>query len=440
MLNSRSKPYIIPEYSLTSDLLPFLICNLQYRYQNKGTLPPSMPKQLWFGEFIHGVMEESYLQWQINENKIKAINTEKVGKESEEGKERKQEKINSKDLKNIANQEADNIKKFPWNWLKDIRPIEELIDKRLRVKGLYPPSSLFCPYSQPNNDSRICEDNNHPHKKIASSRCENIINLWGPHLFPLIDEAEVMVKGMRVMPDIGYDLIGYDLRSDYYSVNGIIDVLSSINIKDHSNLDNLILNYLKNEDFFKEKIETIETEDFEIIIDYKGMKRPPVDSENWKHHKWQISTYAWLREMQEDSKPIIAGIIFYLNELVPSTEDIISIKEEVIMETTDIFPKDKDLEILLKWNEVDEYITFSEQLRMDRSIRIIEIDESYVSKALKEFDNVVSEIEKSIIMESNGNSLKDSWKATSKEKRTCDACDFKSFCPNKKIKTPMRVP
>lgn len=51
------------------------------------------------------------------------------------------------------------------------------------------------------------------------------------------------------------------------------------------------------------------------------MKRPRVGSKNWIHHEWQLLIYAWLRSKQEESKPIITGIIFYPNKLVPSIED-----------------------------------------------------------------------------------------------------------------------
>ena len=102
-LSIRPQPYIIPEYSLTGDLLAYLTCGLQYRYHNKGALPPSTPVQLWFGEFIHGVMEGALLKWQSDTNS----------------------------------------RRFPWVWDPDIREIEVNIDRRLKARGLYAPSRLY---------------------------------------------------------------------------------------------------------------------------------------------------------------------------------------------------------------------------------------------------------------------------------------------------------
>lgn len=402
-LPSRSRSYMIPEYSLTGDLLSFLTCNLQYRYQNKGTLPPSKPVQRWFGEFIHGVLEEAYFHW-------KQDNTQ-----------------------------------FPWDWKEDIRPIEDLIDLRLQVRGLYPHDEdlFFSILNKQDEEMTIDDLNEHDHKKLASARAEKAINIWGKYLFPLIDSSELLIKGVRPMPNYNEKIS----RSNYYGINGVVDVLTSMKINknlEQSNLDNYnnkIIDFLKKDPEFQKRIsEFDEGDDYEIIIDYKGMKRPPVrvlDSkieDKWENHKQQILTYSWLRSKQEDANPIVAGIIFYLNELVPSKEDLVLIKDEINNDLTDVGQEyQSDVDLINKWEEEDKAPEISDDFKIKRSIRIINVNETEQDEALLKFDSVVANIENSLIKEMKGCKIQDAWKADSDE-RTCSACDFKTFCKNNSVK------
>lgn len=399
-LPSRSKAYMIPEYSLTGDLLSFLTCNLQYRYQNKGTLPPSKPVQRWFGEFIHGVMEEAFIQWSQNKTE------------------------------------------FPWDWKTDIRPIEDLIDLRLQARGLYPhDEELF--FSSTNHEVENLND--HDHKKLASARAEKAINIWGKHLFPLIDSSELLIKGIRNMPQYNKNRS----RSNYYGINGVVDVLTSMKINktlEQSNLDtysNKIIEILKKDEDFKKRIKDAkDEEDYEIIIDYKGMKRPPIEvkdpkaEDKWENHKQQILTYSWLRSQQEDAKSIFAGIIFYLNELVPSKEDLLLIQDEMknnLIDDETLRKYENDFRLIENWQEDDKAPELSDEFKIERSIRIINIDEEEIAKSLEKFDEVVYKIEESLINEMKGCKIQDAWKAESDE-RTCSACDFRTFCKNNKNK------
>ncbi|WP_298498671.1 hypothetical protein [uncultured Methanobrevibacter sp.] len=386
----KSKSYMIPEYSLTGDLLSYITCGLQYRYQNKGALPPSKPVQRWFGEFIHGVMEESFNQW-------------KFGK-----------------------------KEFPWDWKDDIRPIEDEIDLRLQVRGLYPhDEDLFFSINQPGQDLKREDLNEHDHKKLASARAEKAINIWGEHLFPLIDSAELLIKGLRPMPNYDKNIS----RSNYYGINGVVDVLTSTKIN-RMHEERTSANNNKIVNFIKSNIKENSIGEYEIIIDYKGMKRPPIkvadplSEDKWENHKQQILTYSWLRSKQEDAKDISAGIILYLNELVPSKEDLMMIKEEIRDNLTDVPQNgefEKDVETIENWKEEDKAPELSDEFKIARSIRFIEINDKEKRKALKKFDNVVCDIENSLIREMKGCKIQDAWKAEA-DKRTCLACDFKTFC------------
>ena len=386
-LSVRPKPYKIPEYSLTGDLLAYLTCGLQYRYHSKGALPPTTPVQLWFGEFIHSVMAEAYLRWKHNPQ----------------------------------------LQRFPWKWQPEIRDIELEINQRLSARGLQPPPRLFCPYTSTSTMQGLCQDANHPHQLIASRRTEAAINAWGQHLFPLIAEPEVRLKGIRDMPNYQPAVS----RCNYYGVRGIVDVISSINLTS-APPGNLILHHLDQNPRLRQIIANLNSPEYEIIIDYKGMRRQPQSDPNnptWLHHRWQILTYAWLRSQQPQSRPIVAGILFYFNELAPSQWDIENLQYEVANNFTDVMPTGQDLQNIRGWRRRTSVPSLTTTFREQRSIRIVPVDEPSIQSSLTNFDAVVSQIESSVLSETRGNPISGCWRINP-VRRTCVACDFKTFCPN----------
>ncbi len=383
-ISKRDRPYRIPEYNLTGDLLAYLTCGLQYRYQNRGSLPPSTPVQLWFGEFIHGVMEEAYLEWDQDPSR----------------------------------------RRFPWSWDPEIREIEIRINERLKARGLNSPPWNFCEHDSSHTQQGLCPDANHPHKLIASQRTETAINTWGQHLFPLIQEAEVRLEGIRNMPNYQQGVS----RCNYYGITGVIDVISSVNLQNAPS-GNLILHYLHQNPQLQQVIDNLSSAEYEIIIDYKGMRRPPTNDPNWQHHEWQVLTYAWLRSQQPQSNPIVAGIIFYLNELALSREDMELLKQDVSNNQTDVMPQGLNLTAIQNWRRRTDPPPLSLPFREQRSVKIMPVTDSLLDYSLDRFDNVVSDIETCVLSETRRGTIVHSWNPNAVE-RNCTACDFKTFCPN----------
>jgi hypothetical protein len=113
-------------------------------------------------------------------------------------------------------------------------------------------------------------------------------------------------------------------RARRYTVTGVVDVLTSVELRE-ADPGNRIVAELLRDAALRTGLESGAT--FDVIVDYKGMRRPLPSGDTWSEQAWQLRTYAWLRQQQVPERRVIAGVLLYLNELVPARaglEDLVS--------------------------------------------------------------------------------------------------------------------
>jgi hypothetical protein len=364
LLAVRPPVHTLPSYSLTSDLLGFLRCGLQYRYSRIGNLPPSHPVQLWFGQFIHAVLEEGYRQ-------------------TKEGK----------------------MKLPPWSE-DELKGIMDRIDRRLAARN------IRCW----DEDSEI----------LGRLRATAAVNELGPLLFPLINQAEVRVRGARKLPDEVKGVVTRDIER--YEMLGVIDVVTQVELFGPKFRGNKLL------ELIVEELPEDPPSEFEVIVDYKGMKRPDLAEKDTSHadiYEWQVHTYAHLRQSLS-TKRVIAGVLVYLNELVPTKTDFRLLQQALASKAKGvILPESgsKDEKMLRDWKSKDEIPTLSIDFRLKRAIRVIPISDVSIAKSLKEFDDTVGRIETCLAEEAKTGCVISSWEKNADHEPTCEACDSRTYCP-----------
>ena len=367
---------VVPEYSLTGDLLSYRRCAMQYRYYNGSSLPPSRPVQLWYGEFIHGVLEAAFRLWRARAATVP----------------------------------------FPW----PCDPLEEdgppsaprdgLARNDVRVIGW--PIEEALAFAGKRARSRKA-------RASAYGRAEAAINILGPHLFPLIADAEQKVIGTRLLPA---GPAGAMARSERYALHGVIDVLTNVQLAD-----------VEARNAIRDAVEAAcpgLRGPFEVIVDYKGSHRPEVGADHWDLGEWQVQTYAWLRGRQQSANPVAAGILIYVNELAPGSADMVRLRSEVGAGRTDVAPVrgDPDYYAIQAWTP-GAAPGLSIPFRLRRALRVIPVDAGSIQRATGRFDAIVSEIEGRIVDEERSGSIRSTWPPTCGEDETCNACDFRFFCP-----------
>lgn len=368
---------IVPDYSLTGDVLSFSRCRRAYRYYNGSSLPPSRPVQMWYGEFIHGMLERTYRLWRDTGGLPFPLPFTSFHEA-----ERQQEPpagLNPLDLRVIG-------------W-----PIEQA----LAHSGKFARSA----------DARIS----------AYERAEAAINQLGPHLFPLIDVAERKVIGTRNLPSSSDPVTE---RAARYVLQGIIDVLGHTQLNEQE-ADNPLKRAII------ERVPGLSGE-YEIIIDYKGARRPKVSSDprsDWVLGKWQVQTYAWLRAQQTDARPIAAGILVYVSELAPGTKEMEHLKIEMAQGLTDVVPEvgSADYYQVKTWTS-GAAAALSQEFRLKRALRVVPVNNESMIDATTMIDRVVQAIEDCVAEERRLTKIRQAWQANCDEADTCVACDFKVSC------------
>ena len=240
----------------------------------------------------------------------------------------------------------------------NIEQIEDEIIRRLAARGLrYRNGNLL---------------------EISNERGILAVNLLGRDLFPLVSRAELSLSSVRPMPPTG--------RADVYEVNSVVDVLTSVELAS-APADNRILQALEAcpevADVLREGRQN-PAFNFEVIVDYKGMSRPAITDRFLNDLRWQILTYAWLRSQQPDTVPVIAGVLIFVNELLPTVDETTELRRQVrsAPADTDVLPQDEDAQRLDAWRgRTSGRLILSEEFRYERALLVVPVTQTLIDQA-----------------------------------------------------------
>lgn len=382
VLGTRKLPYEVPSYSLTGDVISYARCGLQYRHSVLGRLPSTRPVQLWFGQFIHGVLEEAFRHY------------------------RETLLTNPKATVTFTDDECDQF-------------IATVLN-RLMLQGL-------------TSHSKDAREQGERRARIA------LIDL-APLMFPLITHAEVKLTGTRDLPTAKIRPEDQIRGVTKYEMVGVVDVITELDPTNEEFASNLLI------DLMDEVLGLLTGPSTEVIVDYKGMRRPGLAGKKAKNgyrelYERQIQTYSYLRQAQANGGYVVGGVLIFINELSPSWNDVADLYDEIKGGHADVVPVEgsRDHDVIFNHRSLRrkfDYPNLSLEFRLRRALLLVKVDPKSVDVEVAKFDDLVAEIEASRGREIRTGDINQSWEADDSDQTMCTACDFRVTCPKDSAKNP----
>ncbi len=258
-------------------------------------------------------------------------------------------------------------------------------------------------------------------------RAESALNELAPLLFPLLTHFPLHVRRSR---------------PPHYEISATIHGIARLHLPDPQLTPNPLLRLIQNQ------LPLSVPQTVEIIVDFKATERPDSHSDNsliHDPHCWQIQTAAYLRAPTAAAPPV-AGLIIYLNELVPTRRQFISLRNALAQHSPQTLvpaPDSLDARILQTWrphNPSEPPPLLSLEFRLQRAIRIIPISPELQQHSLLQFDHLAHRITDCKSRETKTGQILHSWDRNPSHLPTCEACDARTWCPDYSHETHPLLP
>jgi hypothetical protein len=302
------------------------------------------------------------------------------------------------------------------------------------------PASPSVPYS----DNALQELLDHVEQRLAAHgvRCHNAtgrhytrlraaaaVNELGPLLFPLLCHARLQVSGSfhrQPAPD-SRDPVSQPSWELTSTIHAIARLQPCHSTPSSNPLVELIQQHLP----------ASHSDTAELIIDFQGNRRPDSDQPATSCDdltQLQILA-ASLLYSPRTRYPVVAGVVCYLSELVPSRRQFRALRRKLLQcpEDPAVPPADSlDARILRTWkprsaNELPPLLSLN--YRLQRTIRIVPISSADQQTTLHQLESIVRRIEHCRSAEQRSGQILSAWELNPSNPAVCHACDARTWCP-----------
>lgn len=261
-------------------------------------------------------------------------------------------------------------------------------------------------------------------------RAAAAINELGPLLLPLLCHARMHVRGSFHNPDTVPHGEFRDIPA--CELTATIHAVARLHLQDPELSRNPLVKLLQ------QQLPQAPAGIVELLVDFQSNRRPDSTCNQTLCNdstQLQIQATSSLYGTRTQH-PVIAGLVCYLSELVPSRRDFQALRKALIQRPGDPdvpAPDSPDAAILRTWKartagEVPPLLSLP--FRLQRTIRVITVSLAHQQVALKQLRETVQRILQCRSHELLTGHIISAWERNASQITVCRACDARTWCPD----------